>query len=420
MSARVIIHPRNSVRQKRVLLCALFALCVSLSGCERPFEAGQLDNGVFELAAPSTVRNRSVNTDNLRPQVRFNDKRVDLNPSPTSDRWSGQVLVPEGEDLTIRVNWIERYRNRDLLLAAYEETFLNVSRNLNISLSDADYETEDFTRFPFLDLDNDRVPNLAERVEGSDPEVSTDPGLFRANAFIPAISADRAPIIDGSYDDVYGEAQFKDRDKELLAIDNRMRGFDPLRDDGDTEYRWAALHDERYLYIFVFGESSERRFSHGDSIDSWQDDTIDIYWDGDRSQGQTYDGVDDSHLMIPLLKLNQGVRNQSMLSDGTPDPSGRFEAGFNSIEIADGVEFANCVCPRHDIYELRLDLERLGIPVDRSFGFDVQLNDDRDGGDRDYKFSWAHPSAAQGVETFDETWKNPSRMGLIKLLPLNP
>ena len=169
----------------------------------------------------------------------------------------------------------------------------------------------------------------------------------------------------------------------------------------------------------MLGEGAEGRTSHGDSVEPWQDDAIDIFWDGNRSRGSTYDGVDDYHIIIPLLKLDQNARNRSHLDDGSPDPDGRASTGFNSqvIEDLDGVVFANCVCPNGDTYEIRLDMQKLQIPLDRSFGFEIQINNDVDGDTREFKFGWQAPPAGENVLEADRTWEDPSTMGLVKLMP---
>jgi len=404
---------------KRIALLASFFL---LSACT---DSGKSvlshvapDTQAWELSPPQALLNRAIDPNQLNPRVTLNGQSVNMTQLGDTPIYRGVVQVPEGEDVQLLVEWIEFFRNRELLLAVLDRTFEAVNSDTNVVLFEADYETEDINAFPRLDDDNDRVPNLAERVENSDPLSSIDPGSTRADAFIVSISPENAPVIDGSFDNIWGQAQYRDRSQDLLSIDNRMVGFDPDRSDQETEFRWGAMHDGQFLYLFVLGESQENRTTHGDSVQPWMDDAIDIFWDGNRSQGEVYDGVDDYHIVIPLVKLNSTDRNRSNLLDGSIDPDGRAETGFNSVPILDleGVRFANCVCPNEDTYEIRLDMAALGIPLDRSFGFDVQLNNDIDGVEREFKFGWRAPSAGANVAEADETWRNPSLMGLIELV----
>ena len=405
-----------------LLTSILLAACSSSDGASLSVESSD-GLQAWELTAPAMLLNRGVDQTQLFPDVTLNGVTLNLEPIVGGDStiFRGTTQVPEGEDVLLRVDWFEFFNGRELLLAVAENTYSQVSSDTNVVLREDDYIDDDLIAFPRLDDDSDRVPNLAERVEGSDPLSATDPGLFRANAFVGAIDPSRAPIIDGSFDLIWGEAQYRDRDDELLQIDNRMIGFDSDRPEGSTEYRWGALHDGLYLYLYVLGESAANRNSNSDSVEPWHDDAIDIFWDGNRSQGSSYDGVDDYHLIIPLLKLGDAGVNRSNLDDGSPDPDGRAETGINSLTIEglEGVTFATCVCPTSDTYEIRLDLEQLQIPIDRSFGFDIQMNNDVDGELREFKFGWRAPSAGENEFSNDLTWEDPSRMGLLQLVPLN-
>ena len=49
----------------------------------------------------------------------------------------------------------------------------------------------------------------------------------------------------------------------------------------------------------------------------------------------------------------------------------------------------------------------------RPFGFELQVNDDDDGGPREGKWGWAHP--ARVSEDVDRTFVNPSIMGVAVL-----
>lgn len=427
MNERVTVVKNITRTGCLLILAALVTACSNDD--QSTFTVSAEGDQVLELSPPEFITSRAVDLDFVFPRVSLNGTTLNLSQLSNGTTWRGQAQVPEGEAVELEVRWIETFRGRELLLAVADLDYPPITSNTNVLLLEEDYTEDDLIAFPRLDDDNDRIPNLAERNENSDPFNPLDPGTSRANAFVTAIDPADAPVIDGSFDNVWGAAQYRDRDDELLFIDNRLIGFDPDRLDGSTEYRWGSLHDGQYLYFYVLGEAAANRTAFGDSVDPWQDDSIEIYWDGNRSQGTTYDGVDDFHLIIPLLKLNEGVANRSHLPDTTPDdasddddriqdPDGRAETGFNSASISDleGVRFATCVCPGSDTYEVRLDLEALQIPVDQSFGFELQLNDDNDGGDREFKFGWRAPSAAEGVLDGDVTWENPSTMGLLELI----
>ncbi len=58
---------------------------------------------------------------------------------------------------------------------------------------------------------------------------------------------------------------------------------------------------------------------------------------------------------------------------------------------------------------MKLDLQRAGISIGESFGLDIQLNNDVDGGERDAKWAWANDTGQ------DDTWRFPIRMGTARL-----
>lgn len=74
-------------------------------------------------------------------------------------------------------------------------------------------------------------------------------------------------------------------------------------DEGSVagEYQWAAMHDDTYLYLMVFGEQVGAELL-SDSGFFYDDDNLNIFIDGDNSKSSSYDGVNDYHILIPLLE----------------------------------------------------------------------------------------------------------------------
>ena len=52
-------------------------------------------------------------------------------------------------------------------------------------------------------------------------------------------------------------------------------------------------------------------------------------------------------------------------------------------------------------YEIAINLESAGIQIGRPFGFDIQINEDDNGGDRDAKWAWFEKTG------FDRSWLQP-------------
>lgn len=323
----------------------------------------------------------------------YNPKRFE-----PGDRLIASYQITRGDTFTGTIEWFETLPGSvELRLASYriEET---VEESFSLFIDSLSYETEG-TGF---DDDNDSFSNLRERRADSDPlnrnetpDTTPDVRIGSINPLTPA------PVIDGLYDSVYGDsAVFNDEDGEQLSIDNLMIDQGAIRPDGSTEFRWFAVHDNTFLYIFVLGEGVELGTPIRDSTAFFQDDSIDIFIDADNSKGSAYDGINDRHIIIPLL-TSPAVTTGSNTTAIT--------AGPNSASLPP-IDFATCRCTTdQNTWEVRIPLEAFGIEKDTPFGFEIQLNDDNDGGARDAKWGWYHPSRT--TVDVDNTFSIPSFMG---------
>lgn len=355
------------------------------------------------LAVPPVLDVRAVNPDNLAPRVLVNGQGIDA--TEINGQWEASLVVEPGSDLNIEIIWIERVDFRELRLADVQASVASVDRNQVIRVSTDDYETDRY------DADFDGISNLAERIGDSDPFDASDPGNGVAQVDIPFIDPAGAPTIDGIEDFVWSGAAVRDRDGALLQIDNLMIDQGATRLDGDTEYRWKAMHDGVNLYLLIFGEGRNGQTPFGDSSpDVWNDDSIDVFWDPDNSKLSAYDGIDDSHFLLPLLQLN-GQANRS------GQPGTRFFIGFYSVELDESAtEFVACPCPGSQaVWEIRMNLEANRMALDTVIGFEIQLGDDNNGGAREAKWGWFHPSRT--TTDVDNTARNPAFMSSMRLVP---
>lgn len=402
-------------------------LCLSaplllLSGCSGESATGELrlnQPGGLILSSPGFLSGRAIDESLVEARVSVDVDGVNypatrLASPPDDSRWRGEVFIPEGSDATLRVNWVETgvdglpaALDGELLLASIETLIPGVNENKSISIDSAAYVVESTVNNPRpdLDIDADGVGNLQERQQGSDPNDATDGPLDVIITYTP-----NAPVIDGRYDSLWNTSQFEDEQDNELLIDNVQIDKSVVQAGEDRRYRWAGMHDGQYLYLMVFAEASGAQTPFGDSALAYDDDAIEIFLDGNNSKGTSYDGVDDYHVIIPLLSLQQSSANSTAPANNT-----RFELGDRSAPInVSAFEFTNCICTatgEQQIYEVKVDLQQAGIPVGESFGLDIQLNNDVDGGERDAKWAW-HNDTGQ-----DDTWRFPIRMGTARLEP---
>ena len=329
---------------------------------------------------PATAR--AVNIVNLRPEVSVGENTMQMNRN--GDNWQGEIQVPEGS-YPLTVTWFENLDGTEITLASAQREITMGDENQSVTIPFEEYNLD-------FDNDSDGFNNIEERRQNSDPFDPESPRTDGVNVVIPFVAPPEAPVVDGFFDSIWSSAQYNDIQGTQLSIDNLIVGADNTRSDGNTEFQWAAIHDDENLYIMVFYENVDSSALFFDSEQAQDDDSLDIYWDGSNNSkgaGSAYDGVDDYLLRIPLLKTGGGANLVG--NDDT-----RFEVASVSAPYTGEIDFFNCFCSsgRH-IWEIKIPVAGSGITPRAPFGFEIQINDDQDGGSRDAKWAWFEPSNNQ-------------------------
>jgi len=411
-------------------LCAL-ALLLILSACvesRSTVDVNQNGEASISVKAPSFLNTRAIDFATLRPTLTINNDLVEI--TRQNDIWVGSTTVPVNSAVVVLVEWYEELDNgeRLLLASAFNNQVQNITGTRIFQVGDDSYVTSG-ARFGPFDPDGDGIDNLKEREEDIDPLVANvDPnGLVPADVQI--FAHNESTEINGRIDQTtfWSNAVYEDVDRELLYINNMIRDdSEGIAGDPEPDYQWAAIHNEEYLTIFVFGKrrnGSTIRIN-GDSGDEYhKDDSLEIYWDGNLSASPfEYDGVDDMLINIPLT---MGVAPYDENNSG--DIRKRVFRGNNvkdefifDVEDENNVEFATCFCDGERVtWEVRINLATAKIPVGKTFGFEIQINRDDDGGDRDSKWAWEKAGLQPGdaPDAADVTWRYPSYMGKALLVP---
>lgn len=147
-----------------------------------------------------------------------------------------------------------------------------------------------------------------------------------------------------------------------------------------------ALWDDQYLYVLVDVTDDQRRTDSGSSV--WDDDSVEIYIDGRNEKASSYDENDLQFLFRP---------------PETTVYLGGSNSGASTAGIVPGWD------SRTDGYtlEVRFPWSTLGITPGGQIGFEVHVNDDDNGGERDGQTSWR--------TTATDAWTNPSRLSNVDL-----
>jgi hypothetical protein len=157
----------------------------------------------------------------------------------------------------------------------------------------------------------------------------------------------KPPVIDGEVDYVWGSAS--------------TQSFVPLEDPADASGTWKVLYDAENFYVLLDVTDDSLQ---NDSASSWQDDSVEVYFDG----GNTKDGP-------PL----SGDNHQYTFGWTTADIQGTNIAG-----ATEGMEHAQVTTPTGWRIEIKMPWLSMQdtMPQARDLiGIDCYYNDDDDGGD---------------------------------------
>jgi len=426
----------RSTRRFGLALCLLILVSI-VSACT---ELGLSEGSVMEvnstgesqisLKPPSFINTRMVNFDTLEPIVIINNTRIDITQRGDGT-WSGAASIAQGGSITLMVEWsVTADDGNPLLLArAFDNRQQNVISRVSFVVTDASYITTGEPNGEF-DRDGDGISNLRELEQGLDPlQRNIEVSGFRPDVQIFATG--RTTEIDGraSGDTFWANGVYEDVNRETLYINNMIRDDnDNIQEDPSPNYQWTAVHDGTYLSLFVYGKlrnGSTIRINGDSGLEYFNDDSLEIFLDGNLSRGTTdYDGVDDMLINIPFTR---GEGPEYLENSSSADDK-RIYRGDNVkdevvFDVQDPaiVEFGTCFCGGTEriTWEVRIDMEAANIPIGKTFGFELQINRDDDGGDRDSKWAWARPALQPGQSgsDADDTWRFPVHMGKALLIP---
>lgn len=200
-------------------------------------------------------------------------------------------------------------------------------------------------------------------------------------------------ILDGNFDDKawqFAPWQIIGGDDATVAADN----------DEDASVKFATCADDEYIYIACEITDDKVQSGEDTTCDVYKDDSVEVYIDGENDKAASYD-INDAQITIGADTI--GVEPEvDVLADLLGGCVG-ITQGPATETVATGVEADNGWN-----LEVGVPLENDGwdiIPKDGlKIGFNMQYNDDDDGGGRDHKLIWCVREVEQG----EGSWDNPS------------
>ncbi len=340
------------------------------------------------FALPAVLREvAAVSSEDLILEIRVNEQPVQI-PKTGSDPdvWSGAVNVPAGRTSIVNVSWSQLYttssQSYDLTLAQQQKVIEVGTGPQSVDFRVGGYNTDSH------DQDDDGLSNLAEINESRSPLDRVDAYMGETGTFPTGLPQ-----------------PFSSECGTRLPIGVRVQyAGDPVDviEPGNFSAWWCALYVEQQTDaagnttpiegIQVIVNVVDDIFPITDSPigRKYDDDSIEIFIDGNNSKGANYDGTDDYQFVF--------------LADGD-----------NSVPLAKGpgtpVNLTSDVELTASGYKLTVFIPRVevGIQHGQPFGINVEVNDDDDGGLRDSKHTWI------GRRGLDRSWTQPRAFGTSQI-----
>ena len=333
-----MLHP---IRLAMLGFCALL-----ISACDSQNEI-QIQGNTIATPLPDKIRQVSnLGTLPIEIQVTVNGVRSAQVRVPENAIGSIMVTanVPADQTNDVTVEWLAIPNGTRVLLADFSTVTQPNQQEVVVSAYNDTGERFDF--------DGDGLSNLDEARANRNILGVFDLEVPRQETFL----GPRTELIPGSIDpDISGDIT-----------------------DADTNSTFSLRHDSTNLILYVCGQDEVLQ---GDGTDTnadayWHDDTIFVYLDGADSDATTYDNIDDFQFAFVRsteeMIVSKGGNNQFCAND--PIEGSCVTHSFNPAGPSSLCE-----------YELRVNmpLAELNMTIGESIGFDLEITDDDNGGERE-------------------------------------
>ena len=211
-----------------------------------------------------------------------------------------------------------------------------------------------------------------------------------------------APVIDGQSDAVWDAVN----GTQCLITDIINADSAAPENTNDLSATFKTMFDDNNFYIFV--EVQDSVIDH--EFSDWQGDGVELYFDGDYSHGEAYDGVNDNQVRITVDDVALADIDSSLPVAGTVFKVVLTASGYN-IEASFPLE-ALQIYPSEDPAPLvdadGVEIPNSGIALNNIIGFEVQINDNDSAGGRQTMMRWHSDD--------NGSWGNASLFGQARLV----
>ena len=248
--------------------------------------------------------------------------------------------------------------------------------------------------------------------------------LFVINLFIFSVIVQAGELIKGMIPgDIYGEliiCAFPNK----IVLDGNLNdqawkyatwhlieakdGTVPAPDNKNASVKFAVTADDKYIYFAAEITDSKVQKGEDTACNVYNDDSIEAYIDGGNEKAGAYD-INDAQITIgaDTIGADPDVKTTAALIGGcvgiTQGP--KTETIATGTQTKDGWNVEVAIPLKNAGWDIK---PKNGLII----GFNVQYNDDDNGGVRDYKLIWCKEEVKKG----EGSWTNPGLFAELKFV----
>lgn len=248
--------------------------------------------------------------------------------------------------------------------------------------------------------------------------------LFLVNLVAFSIVAQAGELIKGIIPgDIYGELVICAFPNSIVLDGNlndqawryatwhRIQAKDgtvPAPDDKNASVKFAVTADDKYIYFAAEITDNKVQKDENLTCNVYNDDSIEAYIDAGNEKAGAYD-INDAQITIgaDTIGADPDVKTTAALLGGcvgiTQGP--KTETIATGTLTKDGWNVEAAIPLKNSGWDIK---PKNGLII----GFNVQYNDDDNGGDRDYKLIWCTNEVKKG----EGSWTNPGLFAELKFV----
>lgn len=188
-------------------------------------------------------------------------------------------------------------------------------------------------------------------------------------------------------------------------VDNKT-GTGPAPNEANASISFAAVADNSWLYVALRVKDDKIIRGEEPPGSSWKDDSVEIYIDPNHGETAGYEakkGDWDAQITIPADNIGKDPNKPDLGGTGDGATTGTKAA---VVETAEGWDVEAAI-PLDSKNKWDIKPED-GLII----GFNIHLNDDDDGGDRDHKLIWSKK------DIDDRSWTDTTRFADLQFVSL--